>query len=124
MVHWRLITWEVIKPDSKKVQGIMDLGRTNTTTEVRMIIGMIQYYRYMWPSWYYILAPLTEAASGPKDRKIRWNDALEESFKELNRMVSAENLLSYLEWKTPFTTHTNASDKKLGDLISHNNEPI
>ena len=28
-----VITWDVIKPDPKKVQGIMDLGRPTTTTE-------------------------------------------------------------------------------------------
>ena len=39
-------------------------------------------------------------------------------------MVSAETLLTYLDWKIPFTVHTDASDKQLGDIISHNNKPI
>ena len=82
-----VITREGIKPEPKKVQGIMDIGRPSTTTEVRAFIGMVQYYRYMWPRWSHVLDPLTEADSGPKGRNILWNDALESSFKELERMI-------------------------------------
>ena len=39
-------------------------------------------------------------------------------------MVSAETLLSYPDWKLPFTFHNDASDKHLGDFISQNNKPI
>ena len=39
-------------------------------------------------------------------------------------MVSAETLLSYPNWKLPFTVHTDDYDKQLGDVISHNNKPI
>ena len=78
----------------------------------------------MWPRQSHVLSPLTEADSGPKDRKILWNDALEFCFKELNNMVSFETLLSYSDWKIPFTVHTDASDKQLGDVISQSNKPI
>ena len=72
----------------------------------------------------HVLAPLTEAASGPKRIKILWNDALESPFKELKRMVSADTLTSYPDWKLPLTVHTDASDKQLGDVISQNNKTI
>ena len=39
-------------------------------------------------------------------------------------MVSAETLLSYSDWKLPFTFHTYYSGKQLGAVISHNNKPI
>ena len=39
-------------------------------------------------------------------------------------MVSAETLISYPYWKLPFTVHTNAYDKQLGDVISKNRKPI
>ena len=119
-----LITREGIKPDPKKVKGIMDIGRPATNTESRALICMVQYYRDMWPKISHVLAPLTEAASGPKGRKILRNDGLEISFKELKRRVSAETLLSYPDWKLLFIVHTDAYDKKLGAVISQNKKPI
>ena len=78
----------------------------------------------MWPRWSHELAPIPEKASGPKVRKILWNDTLESSFKELNHMVSDEMMLSYPYWKLPFTVHTYASDRQLCAVISNNSKPI
>ena len=72
-----VITREGIKPDPKKVQGIMNIRKPDTTTESRLIIGMLQYYRDIWPRQSHVLDPLTEAASNHKSRKVLWNDALE-----------------------------------------------
>ena len=119
-----LITQEVIKTDPNKVHGIMYVGLPTTTTEARALIGMVQYYRYVWPRQYHIISPLTKEYIGPKGRKIFWHDALEDSFKGLKCMVSAENFLSYPYWKILFTVPTNASIKYLGVFISQNNKPI
>ena len=61
---------------------------------------------------------MKEAAVGPKGIKLFLNDALEESFKELNCMFSADTLLNYLGWLIPLAVHTDASDKQVGDVVS------
>ena len=65
-----VITSEGIKPDPKKLQGIVDLGWPATTTEAQALLGMVQYYRDMWTRRSHILAPLVEAAIGHKGKKI------------------------------------------------------
>ena len=119
-----VITMEGIKPDPNKVKGIVDIGQPAFTTEERALIGMFHYYRDMWTSQSHILAPLKEAANVPKGRKIFWNDALDNSFKQLNRMVSADTLISDPDWKMPFTVHTDAYDKQLGSVIINNTKHI
>ena len=52
------ITREGIKPYPKILQGIMDLGRPATNTEVRTLTVMVQYYKDMWTRGSHILAPL------------------------------------------------------------------
>ena len=101
----------------------MDIGRPATTTEAQALIGMVHYYIDMWPRRSHVLAPLTEAASGPKGIKILWNDTLEIPFKELKRVVSVEILLSYIYWKLPFLVHTDTSDKQVSSDIIQNNKP-
>ena len=92
-----VITSEGIKPEPNKLKGVMDFSRPSTNTKARALIGMFQYYRDMWPSWSHVLAPLTEASSSPKGRKISWNGALESSFKGLKLMVYVDTLLSYTD---------------------------
>ena len=66
-----LITCECIKPDSKRIQWIMDIERPKTMTNVKSLTGMVQYYCDMWKSRSHILAPLTEEAfGGPKGSKV------------------------------------------------------
>ena len=61
-----VITWEGIKPDLKKVQRIMDIGRPATTTEVWLLIGVFQYYMDAWPRRSYVLSTMIEASIGPE----------------------------------------------------------
>ena len=62
--------------------------------EARALIDMFHYYRYMWSSWSHILSPLKEATSGPKGVKLIRNDKIEDSFKEIKYVVSADTLLN------------------------------
>ena len=119
-----LITQEGIIPNTKRVKGIMDLGRLTITNEPKDLIGIFQYYGDMWPMRSHILVPLTEAVIIPKGRKIIFYDKLEDSFKELKCTVYAETLLGYPYWEITFTVHTGASDKQFGAVISLNNKTI
>jgi len=119
-----VVTREGIKPNPKKVKAIMDLQRPTTTTEVRRVIGLVQYYRDLWQKRSHILAPLTDLATGPKNKKIEWKDEHENAFIALKTMVSKEVILAYPDWTQPFIMHTDASDFQLGAVISQNDKPI
>ena len=120
-----LITKEGIKPDPKKVQGIVDMARPTTSTEIRRLVGLVQYYRDLWPRRSHVLAPLTEAAAGKAKRaKIKWTEELERAFQDLKKLVAKDTMLNYPDWSKPFEVHTDASDFQLGAVISQNNKPI
>jgi hypothetical protein len=55
-----ILTREGIKPQPKKVQGILALNPPNNIKELRHFLGMVQYYRDMWASRSKMLAPLTD----------------------------------------------------------------
>ena len=113
-----IITPEGIKPNPKKIKAIQNLERPRTTTEVRRLIGMVQYYRDLWKRRSHILQPFTELSSGPKGKKITWTPELEKAFNDIKKMVCKETMLNYPDWSKPFIIHTDASDYQLGAVIS------
>ena len=73
----------------------MDLGRLTTMTKSQALIGMVQYYRDMWPSRYHILAPLIEATDGPKGMNITCAPVSEIPWM-VHIKISAEKFLVFL----------------------------
>ena len=54
------ITRNVIKPINIKVEAINIMAPPTSRKEVRKVIGIINYYRDMWPRRSHTLAPLTK----------------------------------------------------------------
>ena len=119
-----IVTPEGIKPNPKKIKAIQALERPTTVTEVRRLIGLVQYYRDLWPRRSHILQPFTAISSGKKGTKIKWTPELENSLNEIKKMVCKETLLNYPDWSKPFDLHTDASDYQLGAVISQEGKPI
>ena len=119
-----MVTPEGFKPNPKKIKAIEAMKRPTTTTEVRRLIGMVQYYRDLWPRRSHILEPFTEISSGKKGKPIEWTPKLEQAFKDVKAMISKETLLNYPDWSKPFVIHTDASDYQLGAVISQDKKPI
>ena len=119
-----IITKDGIRPDPKKVQAIQNMTRPTTVTEVRRLVGMVQYYRDLWEKRSHILQPFTELTGGKKGAKIKWTPELEKAFEDVKQMVCKETLLAYPDWSQPFDIHTDASDYQLGAVISQKGKPI
>ena len=119
-----IITKEGIKPDPKKVAAIQNMTRPTTVTEVRRLVGMVQYYRDLWEKRSHVLQPFTDLSGGKKGAKIKWTEELEEAFAKVKQMVCKETLLAYPDWSLPFDIHTDASDYQLGAVISQRGKPI
>ena len=119
-----IITPSGVKPNPKKIQAIKALERPRTVTEVRSLVGLVQYYRDLWPRRSHVLQPFTEISSGKKGKKIQWTPELESAFQSVKKMVCQETLLNYPDWGKPFDIHTDASDYQLGAVISQEKKPI
>ncbi|GFH50558.1 hypothetical protein CTEN210_07034 [Chaetoceros tenuissimus] len=113
-----IITRDGIKPNTKKVQAILDIQRPTTTSEVRHFVGMVQYYRDVWPHRSHILTPLTELTAGKgKKTKVNWTEEHETAFNEIKKIIAEETLLAYPDFSKRFIIHLDASDYQLGAAI-------
>ena len=52
-----VITHERIKPQHKKVQGILDMKEPASTKQVRSLASMVNYYKPLWPMMRKIIFP-------------------------------------------------------------------
>ncbi len=77
-----------VQPNPKTIKERQALERPKTVTKVRKLIGMVQYYRDLWPPRSHILEPFTALSAGKKGTKIKWRDELESAFQEVKQVVS------------------------------------
>ena len=61
--------------------------------QVQQFIGVIKYYRNIWPSRSHMLAPLTELTSIKS--KFKWMEVEQYCFEKIKRIVARDNLLTY-----------------------------
>ncbi|GFH61176.1 hypothetical protein CTEN210_17652 [Chaetoceros tenuissimus] len=119
------ITTKGIAPDPTKVKAILNLARPKTTRQVKRFIGMIQYYRDIWPRRSHILTPIVNLTKGykkeEKHKPIKWTTDCEKAFNKIKAVNARETLLAFPDFSKKFTIHTDASDLQLGAVISQEN---
>ncbi len=117
-----LINREGVRPTMKKVEAIRNIATPKTRKQLRSFIGMVNYYRDMWPKRSHILAPLSALTSS----KVKWEWTLEHqsAFDAMKVAIAQETLLTYPDFNKPFVIHTDASKVQLGACISQDGKPV
>ena len=87
-----------------------------TVREVRRILGIIGYYRDLWPEHSRTLVPLYELVGSEKDpdknkkyinskknnlAKVVWKETHEKAFTTMKKIVAREALLAYPNFERP-----------------------
>ena len=111
-----------IKPQPKKVEAISRILPPRNKRQLRHFLGMVNYYRDIWPKRSHILAPLSALAS-PKT-KWEWKTNHQQAFEEAKRMIQKEALLAYPDFSKIFHVYADASDIQLGGVIMQDNRPL
>ncbi len=96
---------------------------------------MVQYYRDMWQKRSEMLAPLTnlvgecgETKTTKKNKTKKkpwlWESIHQQAFDNINATIAKEVVLAYPDFTKPFEIYTDASNMKLGAVITQGNRPI
>ena len=117
-----LVTRNGIRPINKKVEAITNMTPPTNTKQVRLFIGLVKYYRDMWPKRSHLLQSLT--ALKPSKVSFKLTDMEQKSFDDIKQDVVHNNFLSYPDFNNIFDIHTDDSDFQLGAVIIQYVKPI
>ena len=117
--HW--LTPTGIKPWKKKIDAVLRLQPPSNIKELRAFLGMVNYYRDVWPQRTHTLAPLT-AMTGKAP--FHWTPLHQKAFEQMKALISTDALLAYPDPTKPYDIESDASDYQLGSVIKQNNHPV
>jgi hypothetical protein len=117
-----IITRDGIKPQPEKIQGILNMKQPKTQKEVRRFVGMVNFYRDLYPKRAETLAPLTALCS--QNKKFYWAAEHEMAFNKIKEQMLQETMLTYPQFDQPFVIYTDASEKQIGGIVTQNGKPL
>jgi hypothetical protein len=83
-----------IKLQPEKIEAMLKMERPKLRKQLRSFLGMVNYYRMMWPKRAHILKPLTNISG---KNKFKWGEEQEKAFKEIKALVAEDVLLHFPE---------------------------
>jgi hypothetical protein len=101
------ISREGMRPSQKKVGAIPQIKPPTTRKQLRHFIGMVNYYRDMWPLRSHLLAPLSSLTSSRV--KWKWTTEHQKSFDKMKALIAKETLPTFPDFSKEFEIHTDAS---------------
>ena len=84
------VTRNGVKSTNKNIEAITNTNPPNFQKEVQNFIGVIIYYRDMWPSRSHTLAPFTKRTSIKKT--FKWTKVEQDNFKKIRWIVNHDTL--------------------------------
>ena len=91
----------------KKIDAVLKMGQTTSQMEVLSFIGVVAFYKSMWPFRSYVLAPLHELIG---IRQFIWGPRQEQAFLTMKAMIAADVMSYYPDLNKPFEIYTDASN--------------
>jgi hypothetical protein len=117
-----IITRDGIKPQPEKIQGILNMRRPTTQRQVRRFVGMVNFYRDLYPKQSETLAPLTNLCG--QNKKFYWSEEHELAFNNIKHQMAQETMVTYPQFDKPFVVYTDASEKQIGGIVTQDNKPL
>ena len=117
-----ILTSEGILPHPAKVEAITQMPIPRSKTEVRRLLGMINYLGKFLPQLSDVSEPLRNLTK--EQNQFIWSKVHQDAFNKLTQLISEPLLLRYYDLEEKVTIETDASDYGLGAVLLQAGRPV
>lgn len=110
------ITKDGLKPNSDKIDAVLNYPLPKTTTDIRSFLGLVGYYRRFIKDFSKVTQPLTACLK--KRNKIVIDQKYTDAFEKCKELLISAPLLQYPDYEKPFILTTDASNVAIGAVLS------
>ena len=111
------ITAEGLQKTADKVKAMVDAPRPKDVSQLRSMLGLINYYHRFLPDLSTLLHPLHQLLK--KDQHWAWTSECEAAFQEVKQLISSDMVLTHYDPQKPLRIASDASSYGLGSVLSH-----
>ena len=120
--YGNLLTTTGMKPDPKKIEGIVKLAPPTNKLEVRSLVGMVTFLNRFIPNTTALLEPIRKLLKN--DIHFSWDEEQQQAFQQIKTAITQPSSLAYFDKDKPCEVQCDASLKGIGVCLLQNNNPI
>jgi hypothetical protein len=117
-----VVSPEGIAVDPNKVKEVLDWKPSMSMSEVQSFLGLAGYYRRLILNFSKVAKLITELPK--KGNKYIWNDACDEAFTVLKKLLTTSSVLTQCNIVKPFDVYHDASGTSLGCVLMQEDRVI
>ena len=111
------ISAQGIQPTEEKIKAIQLMRDPTNLHELRVLLGMVNYYAKFMPDQATLLAPWYELLQ--KGKTFLWNSECKSAFRKVKNILASNKLLVHYDTSKPIVLACDASPVGLGCVLSH-----
>ena len=112
-----LLSANGIQPLADKVAAIQDVPTPKSTTDVKVFLGMLQYYGRFLPGLATVVEPLHRLLD--KGHQWAWTPQCDQAFHKAKALLSSQSVLVHFDPELPTILSVDASPYGLGAVLAH-----